>query len=206
MDTAAPDTPVTDPETGEPIYAYKRSLIGGAYSFRLKADALEWSMGPRMLRVPYESVRRVRMSYKPMTMQNYRFVTEIWSANAPKAEISSSSWKSLVEQERLDAAYRGFVIELHRRLAQSAPQARYTTGVAPALYWPGVLLLVGLGAAFVWLLGQALLQGQLGGAALVAVFLAVIVWQMGNFFLRNRPGTYRPDAPPEIVLPKPKKN
>ncbi len=202
MDTAATDIPVLDPETGEPIYAYKRSLIGGAYMFRLKPDALEWSMGQRTLRIPYESVRRVRMSFKPMTMQNHRFLTEVWSASGPRAEIASTSWKSLVEQERLDAAYRGFVAELHRRLAAAAPQARFETGVAAVLYWPGALLLLGLIGAFIWLVGQALLQGQLSGAALVAVFMAVIGWQMGGFFLRNRPGSYRPEALPEIVLPK----
>ena len=204
MDTAAPDSPVTDPETGDPIYAYKRSLIGGAYMFRLTPDAVEWSMGPRTVRFPYASVRRVRMSFKPMTMQNHRFVTEVWSDSGPKAEIASTSWKSLVEQERLDAAYRGFVMELHRRLAKAAPQARYITGVQPVLYWPGVLLFFGMSGAFIWLLGQALLQSQLSGAALVAVFMGLIGWQMGAFFWRNRPGSYRPDALPEIVLPKPK--
>jgi hypothetical protein len=159
-------------------------------------------MGSRTLRIPYDSVRRVRMSFKPMTLQNHRFLTEIWWPGGPKAEISSTSWKSLVEQERLDNAYRGFVLELHRRLAAAAPQARYDTGVAPFLYWPGMLLLVGLGGAFLWLLVLALTQGSLSGAVFVAVLTGLIIWQMGGFFLRNRPGRYRPEAPPAIVLPK----
>ncbi len=203
MDTAAPSY-VSDPETGDPVYAYKRSLVGGAYVFRLTADAIEWSMGPRMLRVPYDGVRRVRMSFRPMTMQNYRFLTEIWPASGPKVQIASTSWKSLVEQERLDAAYRGFITELHRRLAAAAPQARYIQGAPPYLYWPGVLVFAGFGCAMVWLLVAALLEKKLEGVAFFAVFLGLLVWQMGGFFMRNRPGRYRPDALPEIMLPKPK--
>ena len=35
-------------------------------------------------------------------------------------------------------------------------------------------------------------------AALMALFL----WQGGNFFRRNRPGRYRPDALPAALMPK----
>jgi hypothetical protein len=40
------------------------------------------------------------------------------------------------------------------------------------------------------------------GAAFVAAFLALFMWQAGNLFRRNRPGTFRPDAVPPLVLPK----
>jgi hypothetical protein len=39
-------------------------------------------------------------------------------------------------------------------------------------------------------------------AAIVAAFLAFYLWQAGNFFRRNRPGTYRPDALPADVMPR----
>ena len=51
---------VTDPETGDPVYAYKRSLVGAAFVFRLTADALEAYLGPRKLHVRYDAIRRVR--------------------------------------------------------------------------------------------------------------------------------------------------
>ena len=50
-------------------------------------------------------------------MQTHRFITEIWSADNPKIQIVSVSWRSIMEQERLDNAYSAFVTELHRRLA-----------------------------------------------------------------------------------------
>jgi hypothetical protein len=41
-----------------------------------------------------------------------------------------------------------------------------------------------------------------GGAAFIAIFLALFLWQAGAFFRRNRPGIYRPEAPPEALMPK----
>ena len=35
----------------------------------------------------------------------------------------------------------------------------------------------------------------------VAAFLALFVWQSGGYFKRNRPGRYRPDAPPKELVP-----
>ena len=39
------------------------------------------------------------------------------------------------------------------------------------------------------------------GTLFVIAFLSLFLWQMGRFFRRNRPGTYRPDAPPAELLP-----
>ena len=56
-------------------------------------------------------------------MQSHRFITEIWSADNPKIQIVSASWRSIMEQERLDEAYPSFISELHRRIA-AARRAR----------------------------------------------------------------------------------
>ena len=85
--------------------------------FTLKPDALEWQIGRRSGRVRYDRVRAVRLSYRPVTMQTHRFITEIWSADNPKIQIVSVSWRSIMEQERLDKAYSAFVTELHRRVS-----------------------------------------------------------------------------------------
>jgi hypothetical protein len=36
----------------------------------------------------------------------------------------------------------------------------------------------------------------------VTAFLGLFLWQAGNFFRRNRPGPFRPDAIPDSVLPR----
>ena len=144
----------------------------------------------------------VRLSYRPVTMQSHRFITEIWSADNPKIQIASVSWRSLVEQERLDAAYSAFVAELHRRLAAAGTTARFSTGMPVAVYWIGVVVFAAVMVAMGVLIVRAMQAGQWTGAGIVGLFFVVFVYQLGNYFHRNRPGRYRPDALPANVLPR----
>jgi hypothetical protein len=50
------------------------------------------------------------------------------------------------------------------------------------------------------LIARGLAAGAWRGAGVVGAFLALFLWQGGNFFRRNRPGAYRPnDLPPELM-------
>jgi hypothetical protein len=188
---------------GAPAYSYRPSLLGAAWSFRLTDTGIAWEAGHRSGHVPYRTVRRVRLTYKPASMQSHRFVTELWAEGAPRLPIISSSWKSMVEVERLDEPYTAFVRELHRRLITAGPPVDYVRGRHPLSYWPGVVFFIvvafGLAAAVV----RALQVHALGAAAVIGAFVALFLWQGGNFFRRNRPGRYAPQALPAELLPKP---
>ena len=136
-----------------------------------------------------------------MTMQNYRFITEIWT-DGPKLTIASTSWKSMVEHERLDGTYRAFIAELCRRIGAAGGRTVFQTGSPLILYWIGVIVFVGATLALTGLIVRALQIGAWSGAAFIAAFLGLFLWQAGNFFRRNRPGPFRPDAIPESVLPR----
>ena len=183
-------------------YAYKPSLMGAPLEFRLTPLALEWRRGGSTGRAPYGRIRRIRLGFRPMTMQNYRFLTEIWTADGPKLQIASTSWKSLVEHERLDAAYRAFVTELCRRVGAANGQTLFQNGSPKLVYWLGLLVLVGASLALAGLIVRALQVEAWSGGAFVAAFLAFFLWQAGTFFHRNRPGRFPPNAVPEAVLPK----
>ncbi|HEY1474424.1 MAG TPA: hypothetical protein VGF53_10105 [Pseudolabrys sp.] len=189
--------------TGEPFaYSYRPSVLGAAREFKLAGDGIEWAAGRKGGHIPFRSVRRLRMSYRPASMQSHRFMTELWADGAPKLEILSSSWKSVAEQERLDKPYATFVTELHRRVAQAAPPARFEQGTNPLLYWPGLIVYGGVSLGLCLLIVRALQADVRGGAAFIGAFLALFLWQGGNFFRRNRPGLYRPDALPAELMPK----
>jgi hypothetical protein len=196
----------TDPRTaaGEGVisYAYRPALLGAAWEFRLAGDGIDWSAGAKSGHIPFRNVRYVRMSYRPASMQSHRFMTELWADGAPKLELLSSSWKSLVEQERLDKPYAAFVAELHRRLARAAPPAHYAQGKHPLVYWPGLIAFVGVSFGLAFLVVRALQADTKGGAAFIGAFLVLFLWQGGNFFRRNRPGFYRPEALPAELMPK----
>jgi hypothetical protein len=188
---------------GDPFaYAYRPSLLGAAWEFRLAGDGIDWAAGRKGGHIPFRAVRRLRMSYRPASMQSHRFMTELWADGAPKLEILSSSWKSMVEQERLDGPYTSFVAELHRRIALAAAPARFEKGSNPLLYWPGLVAYVGVSLGLALLMVRALQANAKGGAVFIGGFLAVFLWQGGNFFRRNRPGYYRPEALPADLLPK----
>ena len=191
----------SDPDTGEPLYAYKPSFTGAPWQFRLRPDALEWHVGVRAGRAAYGDIRRLRLAFRPVAMLSRRYVAEIWPPSGPKLTIASSSWKGVAEQERLDAGYLAFVAELHRHLAAAGSRASFERGAPALLYWPALALSAAAALAMGALAIEALRAGALTGALFIAAFLALFVWQMGGFFRANRPGTYRPDALPAAVLP-----
>ncbi|MFL4970574.1 MAG: hypothetical protein ACJ8FU_12405 [Xanthobacteraceae bacterium] len=184
------------------VYAYKPSLLGAPFEFRLTPTALEWSRGRLNDRVPYDRIRRLRLSFRPVSMQSHRFIAEIWATAGPKLEICSTSWRSVVEQERHDVAYRAFVAELHRRIAAVGAAVSFEAGSPVVLYWIGLGVFAGASLALAALMARALQIGAMAGAAIVGGFLALFAWQLGTFFRRNRPGTYGPDALPPEVLPR----
>lgn len=188
--------------SGEPTYSYKPSSFGAPWEFTLKGEGLAWSAGMRSALVRYDKIRRVRLSFRPVAMQGYRFQTEIWSDDMPKIRIASTSWRGIVEQARQDANYTAFVAEFHRRIAAAGARAEFSTGVPGLTYWLGVAVFFAAALGLAALSVRALSSSQWGGAAIIGGFLALFIWQLGNYFRRNRPGIYRPDNIPEIVLPR----
>jgi hypothetical protein len=182
-------------------YCYRPSLLGAGWEFTLRQHGFDWTRGGRSGHVAYASIRRIRLSYRPMSMQMHRFVTEIVADGAPFLRAVSTSWKSLVEQERLDGAYSTFVVELHRRAAERSPQLMCERGRSPLLYWPGLLSSVLIATGLAILIVRALQAQASLAAVLIAAFLGLFVWQAAKYFRRNRPGSYRPEALPPELLP-----
>jgi hypothetical protein len=192
----------TDEDDAGPTYAFKPSVVGGWCTFTLKPDGLHWQIGARGGRVRYERIRAVRLSFRPVTMQSRRFVTEIWSTDNPKIQIVSVSWRSVVEQVRQDGPYSDFVTELHRRLAACGSAAQFTTGLPAISYWLGVVTFVAVLVAMAVVMLRTARLEQWSASAIVAAIFAVFALQIGNYFRRNKPSRYRPDAIPREVLPK----
>ena len=182
-------------------YAFKSSLIGAPLELRLAEDALEWRKGAVSGRAPYRTIRRIRLSFRPMTMQNHRFLTEIWPADGAKLQITSTSWKSMFDHEPLNAAYAAFITELSRRIGAAGVQTSFECGSPALIYWPGVAIVAGASLGIAALALRAVQVGALAGAAFIGAFLALFLWQAANFFRRNRPDTYRPETVPPRLLP-----
>ena len=200
MSAAEPEHDEDDP--GGLGYVYKPSLLGAPHEFLLRQDGLQWHIGNYRGFIPYRDVRRVRLSYRPATMQSRRFLTEIWAPGNPKIQIASTSWRNFMEQERLDSGYTAFISELHRRLVAAGTAAQFSTGMPVISYWIGAVVFGVAALTLAVLTWRALRAGEWAGAAIIGILCAVFAAQVGNYFWRNRPGPYRPDAVPPTVLPR----
>lgn len=189
------------PEEQQPYYSYKPSLVGAPWEFWLRPKGVAWRVGRQEGETAYRDISSVRLSYRPMTMQTHRFLTEIRSAGGPRLIISSSSWRNMVEQGNQLDSYSVFVRDLHARIAKSGGAAQFRAGVPALLYWPGLLAFLAISLATAGLAVRALLVDEWAAAALIGGFFALFVWQSGTFFDRNRPGDYRPDAVPDKLAP-----
>lgn len=188
--------------SGELAYSYKASSFGAPSEFKLKLEGIECSAGRRGGLLRYDKIDRVRLSFRPVTMQSYRFQAEIWSKDFPKIQIASTSWRGIVEQTRQDEAYTAFIVEMHRRIAAANAPVHFSTGMPAVIYWIGLAVFIAVALGLAALAVRALRLNEWAGAAVVGGFLALFLWQLGNFFRRNRPGTYRPESVPGIVLPR----
>lgn len=188
--------------TGEPTYTYRPSLMASPWEFRLGGEGLAWKAGRYAGVVPYSKIRRVRMSYRPTNMQQKRFMTEIWSDGTPKLPIVSSSFKGMFEQEAFDRPYVDFISELHRRIVEAGATPEFRQGGNPVVIWTGFAVFTAVTIGMLWLVVRALLEAEFGGALFIAAFIALFVWRGWNYFSRNRPDAYRPDALPQQLLPR----
>src|SRR4029077_12246713 len=65
-------------------YAYKATPLGAIWRFHLAPDAIEWEAGPRRGHLAYTDIRRLRLSFRPVSMQSRRFLAEIWPSQGAK--------------------------------------------------------------------------------------------------------------------------
>jgi hypothetical protein len=176
--------------------------MGESRDFRLTESGLHWRIGRRSDEIPYDQIRRVRLSFRPTTLQTYRFLTEIWSPRAPKLVIASTSWRSLVDQERHDPAYAAFVTELSRRVGLTGSSASFESGALPIVYWAGFGVFCAASLGMAALLAKALAVQAWLPALFIGGFLGFFLWQTGDYFRRNRPRRFTPPAIPPEVIPR----
>lgn len=182
-------------------YAYKSSLMAPVFMFALTPGALNWSRGRHSGEIRYDQIKRLRLSFRPATMQRGRYQLELWSSVAPRIPVVSGTVRSLVDMQSQAPEYRAFVTELHQRIADAGGKPRCEAGLFPPLYWIGVTVLGATSLAIAAMVVRALQAEAWAGAAFVLAFLALFLWQGGQFFRLNRPGLYDVTQPPATLLP-----
>lgn len=182
-------------------YAYRPRMIGSGNAFRLSSHSLEWNMGGYPGQIAYPMIAAIRLGYRPSNLGSSRFIAEIRPRSGAKIEIASASYKSPVAMEDQGPAYRAFILELHKRVAESGGDCRFEAGFAMWRWWPMVAISAAAAIAIVYLAIQTIAAGNMNPVLLVVGFAALFAWQMWPLINRNRPERYDPRHIPERVLP-----
>jgi hypothetical protein len=182
-------------------YAYKASLIGAAHQFELTDGGLSWRVGGRSSVWPYAEISAIRLSYRPVSMQQHRFRADIRHTSGARLAILSTSWQTAALMAPQDRDYRAFIVGLHERMAKAGSAAELTGGLGRKTYAAALALVALVGVMMFSLFVRALMVGMWGGVLFLIGFAALFGWQVGGFIRRNRPIRYGFDRVPEALLP-----
>jgi hypothetical protein len=182
-------------------YAYKASLIGAAHQFELTEQGLLWRVAGRSGTWPYRDIAKVRLSYRPVSMQAHRFRADIGNAQGGRIAILSTSWQSAALMAPQDRDYCDFIRELHARMAEAGSRALLTGGLSPRLFAAAIACVTLLAIAMSGLLLRSIRTGEWAGTLFLLGFAALFAWQVGGFVTRNRPLAYSFDRLPTALLP-----
>lgn len=190
----AQDPPVTS-------YAYKASLIGSAHRFELTDEGLSWHIAGRSGVWRYDEISAVKLSFRPVSMQQHRFRADISRTKGGRIAILSTSWQTAALMAPQDNGFRDFIIALHARMAKAGSRAELTAGLGARTYAAVLTFLAMLAVAMAGLLVRALMIGEFAGVLFILGFAALFVWQVGGFVRRNQPRIYTLDHLPTDLLP-----
>ena len=182
-------------------YAYKASLIGSAHRFELTDEGLSWRIAGRSGVWRYDEISAIRLSFRPVSMQQHRFRADVTHTGGGRIAILSTSWQTAALMEPQDRGFRNFLVELHARMAKAGSRAELTAGLGRKTYAAVLAFLAMLAVAMAGLLIRALMIGEFAGVLFILGFAALFVWQVGGFVRRNQPRSYSFDRLPAGLLP-----
>lgn len=188
---------------GAPVtsYAYKASLIGSAHRFELTDEGLSWHIAGRSGVWRYDEISAVRLSFRPVSMQQHRFRADISRASGGRIAILSTSWQTAALMAPQDSGFRDFLVELHARMAKAGSRAELTAGLGRKTYAAVLAFMAMLAVLMAGLLIRALMIGEFAGVLFILGFAALFAWQVGGFVRRNQPRSYSFDRLPRSLLP-----
>jgi hypothetical protein len=187
--------------TSATSYAYKASLIGSAHRFELTDEGLSWHIAGRSGVWRYDEISAIRLSFRPVSMQQHRFRADVSRAGGGRIAILSTSWQTAALMAPQDSGFRDFLVELHARMAKAGSRAELTAGLGRKTYAAVLAFLAVLAVAMTGLLIRALMVGEFAGMLFIVGFAALFAWQVGGFVRRNQPQSYSFDRVPRSLLP-----
>jgi hypothetical protein len=176
-------------------------LLGAACRFELTDEGLSWHVAGRAGMWPYASITKIRLSYRPISMQSRRFRADISGSQGRAIPVISVTWQSAALVAPQDDPYRSFIARLHERIAQADGKPMLLAGLKPIVYNLGLIAVALVGISMLGLFVRAAMVGSYAGMLFLVGFAALFGWQIGGFLMRNKPRIYTLDGVPADLLP-----
>lgn len=204
LDTVRPGTP-EDPmwrdHEDRPVFRHRPKVVGPEISVTLDARDILWSNGKITSRLPLHQVEEVRIVFRPANLYLHRYRVQVRQRLGGAIWFANVSYRGMVEMEAHDAPFAAFVRTLCLRVKEASPKTRFVAGEPLWRYVPGVVVTAALALSLLYIGFEAIRAGNytmLGLAMFIGGFTA---WQMGQWIVKNRPGTFDPTAIPPQLLP-----
>lgn len=189
--------------SAERVYAHRAKPIAPPMVLRLSDELIIGERGSRKEPILLSKLARIRLRYAPRNTALHAFRCEARAIDGRGVVFDNISWTSLMQNERLDADYRAFVLDLVTRAAKANPKLQLEAGVGRFHYRlmqiSGIAILVGLIATGV----AAAIGKSLPLAGLAAALVIYLGYWLREFLTRNKPRSFEASAVPEGVLPTP---
>lgn len=183
------------------LYSHQPKPYSNELELRLSDTDLSAIRGRSSQHYPLKDIEQIRLFFSPRNIARLAFSCEVRARDGNSVTFDNVSWRSLIDVERADGAYRTFVLSLVSRAQQANPDVVLVAGIAPWRY--RLMQVVGVAIAGC-LIASLVIAWRSGGTiiALAAFGLAAYfgLW-MRDFLTRNRPRHFAPDQPPEGALP-----
>src|SRR5262249_19555755 len=126
-----------------PTYDYRANAFVGRRLYRLTPEAMTWEEAGKPLDgVFFDDISEIRLAYAPTRWATNRFRAQIIFRQGGMAELSNTDYVSIGNFKELNADYRAFLSELHRRLADHHTPTAYRVGNSPGGYIANWLLMI----------------------------------------------------------------
>jgi hypothetical protein len=193
---------MTEAEQLAPLrYTYKPSVAGAPQSFELTGEGLSFQVGFRSGVWRYGDIARIRLIYRPVSMLQHRFRTDIRYKDGKTLTIISATWAGILALKPQNDSYRAFVEELHRRVAAERSGVECIAGMHQFAFTIGVAAFAAIMIAIVALAARALATGEFVATLFLLGFAAWSGWYLGSWMKRNKPLRYEPEHIPRQVMP-----
>ncbi len=202
--TDRPQDNSPDQFTGTPLeradFRQKPRPVGFEIAYRIEGDTLVIDQTRKIERVKLGSIEQVRFSFQPNSLSTRGYRTQLRLVDGRTITFGNLSWRSMVDLDRQEAAYRAFVLRLAAAIAQANPACRFLAG-KPLPIWlifAVIAFTATLGmAAFAWM---AWTRGETNAMLFTLFMFALAVWQIEPMVRLNRPRKLNSgEVPPELM-------